>query len=236
MKEPGGLLGTADDVGLVPHLGDKGAVGHENLSASDGGAHEHPVRVAAVELIEADPRQAVALLDRKSDHLHPAPGKGLHAEGGGYPQQPGDLSGCRVLRVDDQVHPDLPLEEIGLPIVLRIADTAYGVLGSQLLGDEAADNIQLIGARYRHHQVRPPDAGLPEHADGGSAALHAQNIQYALGVGKSLRVLVDEHQIMVLAAELLGQGVPHLAVADDDDPHICFPSLSFSSAGSRPVL
>ena len=52
-------------------------------------------------------------------------------------------------------------------------------------------------------------------------------------------ILVDEHQLVVLSvpAQLLGQGEPHLAVADDDDPHHMFSHLlSYLFGGVPPRL
>ena len=138
--------------------------------------------------------------------------------------------GRRILGVDDHIDADLPLEEVGLLVVLRAADTGHGVAGPQLFGDQAADDIQLIGAGDCHHQIRRPDAGLQQDLDGGAAALHTQDVQCAVGISQRLEILVDEHQIVVLSAELAGQGVAHLAVADNDDLHV---SLSLQGPASR---
>ena len=234
LKEAGCLPLTADDIHLVPHLRHKGAVGHEHLAAPDSRAHQHPVGMPAVVLGQGNPRHAVAFQQGKADHLHQPPGEGLHTEGRRHPQQPGNLLSRRILGVNDHTHPDLTLEEVGLLIVLRAADPGHRVLGAQLLGNQAADDIQLIGAGHRHHQIRAADPRLQQYLYGGAAALHTQNIQHSVGVAQSIGVFVDQDQIVILpvAAELLGQGISHLAVAYDDDLHI----FSFSSSGDLPVF
>ena len=200
MEELDDLLLGAHHIRLVAHLGHEAAVGHDGLPVAHGGAHEHSVGVLLVVFKETDSCDAVAFQNGEADHLHQPPGEALHAEGGGHPQQPGDFLGGGVLGVDNHVQADLTLEEVGLPVVLRGADAGHGVPGPQLLGDEAADDVQLVGPRHRHHQLRILHPGLPEGLDGGAAALHAHQVQGAVGHLHGLSPVVQEHQLMVFTA------------------------------------
>ena len=96
------------------------------------------------------------------------------------------------------------------------------MLGTQFLGNEAADNVQLVGARHCHHQVRGADTCLQQNLNGGAAALLTEDIQHPVGIAQRVGIFVDKDQVMIFTvpAQLLGQGISHLTVAYDDDLHM----------------
>ena len=114
-----------------------------------------------MELAEGHPVKPVPLRHLYADHVDTAAGEGLHGGGGGEAEDAGDLPCRRQIGVDDHVHPDLPLQQGGVPAVVRIPHPCDGVLGPHGFGDEATHQIRLVQIADSDDQIRRPGARPP---------------------------------------------------------------------------
>ena len=129
-----------------------------------------------------------------------------------------DLPGRLQLRVDDHGQAQLLAQ---IHQLLRIVGVAHardgGNLAARLLGDRAAQQVQLVRARDSDDHVRQLDAGLIEHAQAGAVAADAHHVIDLRGVADDALVRVHNGDIMSLAHQMLRQRMAHLAAAHNDD-------------------
>ena len=211
----------AHHIELVPAAGHEGAVGDDKIVPPVGGADQHLCQAIAVEIVEGHPGQGVLLRYLKTDHIDAASGKGLHGKGRREAQDPGDLLGRPQIGVDEHVQADLPLEHGVIPAILGVAYPGDGVLGPQLFGDEAAHQVCLVQIGDGDDQVRAADPRRVQHADAGAVALHAHDVQGAVGPVQGCGVVIHDGDVVILHRQLPGNGIADLAVAYDDDFHAC---------------
>ena len=100
-----------DRVEIIPCLGDKGAVGDDDLAVPVYGAEqEGELFDLAGQVLKRIAHQKVFLHQAEAHQLHPAPTEGLDIGGRGEAQQPGDLHSGGILRIDDHVDAQVPLQ------------------------------------------------------------------------------------------------------------------------------
>ena len=187
-----------------------------------------------MEVTETVTQNGVALLHLKADHVDASPGKGLDGDGGGEAEDAGDLLCRRQVGVDDHVQPDLPLQHIRIPPVVRVAHPGHGVPCTQTLGDQAAHQVRLVHAGDGNDQIGAADTCLHQHADGSAVSVEAHGVQCAVRPAQMLRLVVHQRDVMLFLCQLLGDGIAHLAAAYDNDPHISSfaPPARFSSSSA----
>ena len=182
-------------------------------------ADQHLRLTQAVGLAQGHAADGVAVRHLEADHVDAAPGEGLHAEGGGEGQDPGDLLGGGQIGVDDHVQADLLFQHFLVPAIVGVADTGDGVARPQLFGDQAAHQVDLVLVGDGDDQVGGADTGLDQHADAGAVALYAQHVHGALRLAQGVGVGVHHDDIVILLRQGIGDGISHLAVADNDNFH-----------------
>ena len=166
--------------------------------------------------------------DVKADHVDAPAGKRLYGEGRGGGHDAGDLLRRGQVGIDDHVKADLLFQHIGIPTILRTAHTGNGVVGAQLLGDEAAEQVRVVQVGDGDDQIRRLCAGLLQHADGGAVALDAHDVQRVLRLVQGGGAVIHHNDVVVLPCQLAGNGVAHLSVSHDDNFHF---ASSFPSGG-----
>ena len=194
-------------------------------------ADQHLRLAQTVGLTQGNAADGVALHYLKADHVDAAPGKGLHTEGGGEGQYPGDFLRRRKVGIDDHIQTDLLFQHLLVPAVIGVADTGDGMARSQLFGDQAADQIDLVLIGDGDHQIGIADAGLDQHTDAGAVALHAQHVHGAFRFPQGAGAGVHHDDIVILLRQRIGDGISHFAVADNNNFHIVPPVKRFSLHG-----
>ena len=102
---------------------------------------------------------------------------------------------------------------------------------SQLFGDQAADQIDLVLIGDGDHQIGIADAGLDQHTDAGAVALHAQHVHGAFRFPQGAGAGVHHDDVVILLRQRIGDGISHFAVADNNNFHIVPPVKRFSLHG-----
>ena len=174
-----------------------------------------------MEIVQGHPRQGVLFRHPEADHVDAPSGEGFHREGRRKAQDPGDLLGRPQVGIDQHIQADLPLQHPGVPAILRVPDPGDGVLRPQLFGDQAAHQVRLVQIGHGDDQVRAADPRRVQHADAGSIALHAHDVQGAVGPVQGCGVVIHDGDVVILYRQLPRNGIADLAVAYDDDFHAC---------------
>ena len=99
------------------------------------------------------------------------------------------------------------------------------MLRAQLFGDEAGQDVDLITGRCGDQQVCAVLKRLLLHVIAAAVAGHAAHIIDVDNVLNQVRVLVDDHNIIVFRRKLGSQGTADFAEADDHDSHTNAPFL-----------
>ena len=114
--------------------------------------------------------QAVSLGNAEFDQLRRALGKGVDIQGRGQTQKTRDLRGGFQIGIDDHAQTQLLAQEAALHGVVRVADAGDGGAVAGFFGQGAAQQVQLIRAGDRDHQIRALHAGLLLQAVTGAVA------------------------------------------------------------------
>ena len=114
--------------------------------------------------------QAVSLGNAEFDQLRRALGKGVDIQGRGQTQKTRDLRGGFQIGIDDHAQTQLLAQEAALHGVVRVADAGDGGAVAGFFGQSAAQQVQLIRAGDRDHQIRALHAGLLLQAVTGAVA------------------------------------------------------------------
>ena len=236
----------ADHIELIARPRDKIAVRDQNLAVVLRRTDQHLGQPLAVEIAQRHAGQPVTRADAEADHVDPPARERLHAQRRREAEDARDLLRRAEVGVDDHVQPDLLLEQLRVAAVLRVAHAGNRVLCAELLRDQAADEIRLVEVRHRDDQIRRPRPGLGQHADARAVAELAHHVECAVRPAQRRRVGVHHNNVMILTGQLAGDGIAHLAVADDDNLHVCSslspegPSLFFHSRiaplNSAPII
>ena len=167
-------------------------------------------------------------------NFHPAAGKGVNFNCGGKTKDPGHFRSTGQLRIDGQTQAQVLLDEADLLHVFWAPHPGDGVLGSRPLGNEAGQQILLVGVGGGNQQIRLLHTGLPLDLQGGAVALNGHNIQALYGMLQGCGPLVNDGHVMTGFGEPLGKGAAHFAVHYNDDAHVGIPpaqtALSFNIA------
>ena len=210
--------GTADEVEIIPCLGDKGAVGDDDLAVPVYGAEqEGELFDLAGQVLKRIAHQKVFLHQAEAHQLHPAPTEGLDIGGGGEAQQPGDLHSGGILRIDDHVDAQVPLQLRQARGVLLVPDPGDGVAGAHFFGCEAADHVDLIGAGGSDQQIGVLCPSFPKDGGRDTISLDGHHIQRVRGTAQGGLMGVHDGDAVVLTGELVGQAEAHFSIANDDD-------------------
>ena len=93
------------------------------------------------------------------------------------------------------------------------------MLRADLLGDQAAQQIQFILRRHSDNQFRLIDARLHLRGIRRAVSFNAQNIQILDRPLQRCLTAVNNGDLMPFARKLLRQRAADLSVAHDHDPH-----------------
>lgn len=137
--------------------------------------------------------------------------------GGGEAQQPGDLHSGGILRIDDHVDAQVPLQLRQARGVLLVPDPGDGVAGAHFFGCEAADHVDLIGAGGSDQQIGVLCPSFPKDGGRDTISLDGHHIQRVRGTAQGGLMGVHDGDAVVLTGELVGQAEAHFSIANDDD-------------------
>ena len=164
--------------------------------------------------------QGAALRHREFTELDAPLAKGLDLGGGGEGEDARDLLGGGELGVDSHGEPEILAHEHKLLRVFRVAHARNGVLGAQFVRNQTAEHVALVGRGGGHQKIGLGDAGLELDGVVDAVALDGDDVKSRVRVLELVGAVVDDHHVVPLGGELFGEGVAHLAVADDDNIHI----------------
>ena len=134
-----------------------------------------------------------------------------------YAQQPGDLHSGGILRIDDHVDAQVPLQLRQARGVLLVPDPGDGVAGAHFFGCEAADHVDLIGAGGSDQQIGVLCPSFPKDGGRDTISLDGHHIQRVRGTAQGGLMGVHDGDAVVLTGELVGQAEAHFSIANDDD-------------------
>ena len=118
------------------------AAGDHGLAIADDGAHQHPALDDGVQPHQRLIPQLTVGADPQLHNVGAAVGKGVPVQKAGQPQQPLDLVGGLLFRVDGQGKGKHILQAVDLLGVFRVADAADGMdLGVDAVGGGAAQQV-----------------------------------------------------------------------------------------------
>ena len=227
------VLGGAGDIQLVSHPGYKVSVGDDHLSLPLRGGEEDRQTAGPTEKVgQRNPHHRVSLLHANAQHLHLSPEKGVHVGRGWEAEQPGNLQGGGIFRVDDRVDVQVLLQGGQVVGVGQVPNAGDGELGAQTLGGEGAEHVDLVQVGGGQDQIGVLHPGLPQHGGSGARALDAHHIQGVAGPVDGGVVLVDDGHVVVFPGEIGGQSGAHLARPDDKNVQS---RSAFPKAGGNPL-
>ena len=218
-EELKGVAGGGDDRDDILLGEDEMTVGDVGLVPALHGADQHVAGELGDHVLDRHTRKDTALGDLVFEQLHPSAGEGVDPDGRGETQDTGDLGGGGLLGVDDHSQAQLVLEVARLAAVGGVLDSGDGLAVARLLGDETAEQVQLVGARDRDEQVGLLDPRLLLEGMGGSVAHEAHDVQARADVPYHIGAGVDHGYAVAVLIQLLGQGLTHLAAANDYNIH-----------------
>ena len=102
----------------------------------------------------------------------------------------------------------------------------------RFLRHQAADEVHLIVFRHGDDKVRLAHAGFQQDADACAVACDEHRVDGILRPRQRLHAGVDEREVVVLALQLLGNGVADLAEPDDENFHVVPLYLSLVSSNT----
>ena len=161
----------------------------------------------------------VILLYAEFHHFDLPFGERLDIVGEGEAKQTADFQRCRALRVNGVVDGRFPLQEGQTLVIFRVADTGNCVACAQPLRNQAAEHVRFVTGGGRNDEIRLFYAGIQQCACVRSVAADAQHIQRILAPLQNVLVLVDNHNVVSLAGQLLRNRMTDFAVPDDQYAH-----------------
>ena len=224
-EELGQLVRRGGQINLVARPQDEIAGGDDGLPLPGHGADQDPDPDIPVEVGQLHPVQGGALRQAVLHQLQAALGEGLQLHGRREPQDAGNLSGCRLLRIDGHGEAQLVAHEPQLLFVLWIADAGDGVLHAQLFRHQARQNIDFVTGCGGDQKLGLVHLRLLLHIVAGTISADGHHIINVDDIFNQLGIFVD-HRDLVARGELLCQCCTDLARAYDDDFHVA--SLVFS--------
>ena len=150
------------------------------------------------------------------------------------PQQVDDLAGRHLLRIEQVVdaHVDEHLFVVGFQIFV-VVDAGDRLAGAELLGQHGRNDVRRLFGTHGDEEVRLAHGGLLEHRERRAVALDDDHVGHARDGLQPLGIVVHDGDVVVFAAEHLGQMAAHLPRSGDDDFHSVELSFSFLSVSSR---
>src|SRR5436190_3181075 len=223
--------GVEHEQHLVAGLDDRVGLGHEAAAVAQhrddqrplGQRHVSdllPVRGRAARHLELDDLQAL-LLER--EQVHQAVARHLVLD------EPQDEVGGAHRRLDAQ-----QLEVLQVPRVVDAGDDALDEV--LLLGHLAHEDVVLVVARHRDHEVGALDARPLEHPQLRRVAVLHRVLELLLDDQVAAPVALDERDLLALVDELAGQVPADLASADDQDVHQLSRSRAWRNMSMAPCV
>ena len=158
--------------------------------------------------------------------LDTAFGKSVHPGCPREAQNPRDLLGALIFRIDDLGKAHGIAQKGHLVQIQRVPDPGDHVFGPQLSGRNAADHIHFILFRRGHHKVRRADAGAAERLRIGGVSLHADDVEVVRHLRDGFGVQIDDGDVVLLFRENRRHGAAYLACTGNDDFHCRYPPMS----------
>ena len=200
------------DIGSLENLSKLLGVFDENLNII---ARETGV-LAYVEntYIGADFRRRV--LDRETgkcrflgelelDELDSSACEGVDVKGGGEAEYACDLLSRGALGVYDHTESELILYVFGLSVIFGVFDSRDYMTAAFALCHKTAEEIKLIGARYRDEKVGLFDSGLELSGVGSAVSDNSHNVELARDVLDLFCVYIYNGYVVSVGVEYLRQ-------------------------------
>ena len=205
----------------IPGLNHEIAVGDGNQAVPLHRRIQNPGN--AVELVrhvlQGHTHHRVVLLRPELHHFHASFGEGLNVAGEGEAKQPADFKGGGSLRVNGHVDAQLMLQKHQALIIFRVTDAGDGILGTQPLGNQAAQHVGFIAGCGGNQNVRPFHTGVQQGLGVGTVALDAQHVQVIFTALEHFFIRVQYNNVVILLCQMLRQGMPDFAVSHDENTH-----------------
>ena len=205
----------------VAGLNDKIAVGNDHLARPLHGGVQHLGNAAQLmaQLPQGMTDNRVLFLSAEFHHFHPAPGEGLDIGREGEAQQAADFQRGSPLRVHRQVDAHFLLQNGQAVVIFRVAYAGNGKLGAQPLGDQAAQHIGFIAGGGGDDDVRLFRARVHQGGGVGPVAPYAHYVQRVLAAAQHFLAAVHNHHGVFFPRQMLGNHMPDLTVAHNQNSH-----------------
>jgi hypothetical protein len=161
----------------------------------------------------------------------------LDVHGAGEQDRLGQILRRGALGMDHEVDPQhaARLRLVGLEVVV-VAHAGHRPPGAHLVADQGGDDVGLVALGHAAEQVGVGGADLGEHLRRGAVARHDERVEVAAQGLEPPLVLIDDGDVVALAAERPRDVLAHVAGADDDHAHGSALRSGASTAGVVPRL
>ena len=143
-------------------------------------------------------------------------------------QSVGNVDGGQVFGIDERGDARIVEERLHLRIqILAVVDLGHGAMGTECLGQHAGIHVQVLVGRDGYEQVGRAHTSLLQRLDARRQGLDGHEVVIAADVGEPLSVGVDEHRVVVVARQQLGQMGSDGVGAYNDDLHFIYGLLIY---------
>ena len=199
------------------------SIGDEHLSVPLNRANQYFYMISSRQSAQHLSVQRTPLLNLNLHQLYSALCKKIHLCRRGHPQHPGNFRSSRHFRIHREAEPQLLPHKIQALSHFRAAHPGNRMLDAELLGNQAANNIDFIFTRNCDYKIRSRNAGFDLYITVNPVSTNAGNILRIGGQTQRVRIIINNHDIVTLIRQTSGKLKPHFTVADYDNSHtICF--------------
>ena len=217
------VLGS-DEEDLVVRFDHRVAFGNDGPAATeDGGNPGVHIGHVFAQLAQLVTYQGAAIVGAHRHQLYPATGKVDHLQGAGVLDKPLDIVGDHLLGADDHIDGQGVFVEqlVGAAGVVGGADTGDFRGGAeQGVGHLTGDHVHLVRVGYGDQHVGVFGAGLFQYRRVAAHAAHGADVEPVAELTQTLRIGVDDGDVVALVGQVFRQGTPHLTGTENNDLHV----------------
>ena len=167
--------------------------------------------------------QWAAVISAHRHQLYPAAGKVHHLQGARVLNQATNIIGDYLLGADDHIDGQgVFVEQLFRPAgVVGGADTGnLGGGAEQGVGHLTGDHVHLVRVGYGDQHVGVFGAGLFQYRRVAAHAAHGADVEPVAELTQTLRIGVDDGDVVALVGQVFRQGAPHLTGTENNDLHV----------------
>ena len=172
------------------------------------------------QIFQRDIRIGRIILHLRLKKPHLALGEILHIQRRRCHQDAVNFHRRNIFGIQEQVNIEILLYiSLRLGQKLRIADACRRVLDAVLLREDASHHIHLVLRRHRNQNIRAAHVGIVHRDRACAIRRDCQHVQRIFRRLQPRLIPVNDHHIVLLPRQKLGNAVPQLPRAHNHDSH-----------------